>query len=170
MYVRLECSLSLITGSGDGLFDDYTLLSFQGEDEESECTDKDLLYISSTVQVHVRDVVYELLGEISSDESDTELEHYLIKTNNEHYHLQGMAKTKQTARKQEPTAGTLAGGLPLATRSSRGITLDSDSSIERAADVLSSNSNMSSRSTRRSPRKKPSQTGFTSMRRKRSRQ
>ena len=103
-----------------------------------------------------------MLGEISSDESDTELEHYLIKTNNEHSHLQDMAKTKQTARKQEPTAGTSAGGLPLATRSSRGITFDSDSSIERAADILSSDSNMSSRSTHRSPRKKPSQTGFTS--------
>ena len=59
----------------------------------SQCTDKDLLYISSTVQIHVRDVVYELLGEISSDESD-ELEHYLIETNDECSYLQGMAKTK----------------------------------------------------------------------------
>ena len=57
------------------------------------------LYISSTVQVHVRDVVYELLGEISSDESDTELEHYLIKTNNECSDLQGMAKNKTNCQK-----------------------------------------------------------------------
>ena len=104
-----------------------------------------------------------MLGEISSDESDTELEHYLIKTNDECSDLQGMAKTKQTARKQEPAAGTSAGGLPLATRSGHGIMFDSDSSIERAADVLSSDSNMSGRPVRRSPRKKPSHTGFTSM-------
>ena len=103
-----------------------------------------------------------MLGEISSDESDTELEHYLIKTNDECCDLQGMAKMKQTARKQEPAAGTSAGGLPLATRSRQGITFDSDSSIERVADVLSSDSNMSGRSTRQSPQKKPSQTGFTS--------
>ena len=50
-------------------------LYFKDESVELECTDKDLLYISSTVQVHVCNVVYELLGEISSDdESDTELE------------------------------------------------------------------------------------------------
>ena len=162
IYVRLECSLSFDYLIQWWLIWHYTLLSFQGEGEGSECTDKDLLHISSTVQVHVWDVVYELLGEISSDESDTELEQYLIMNNNEHSDLQGMAKMKQTARKQELAAGTSGGGLPLATRSRRGVTFDSNSSIERAADVLSSDSNMSSRSTRRSPRKKPSQTGFTS--------
>ena len=150
IYVRLECSLSF-----HYLIRWWLTLwlypSFvQDKSEGSECTDKDLLYISSTVQVHVRDVVYELLGEISSDESDTELEHYLIKTNDECSNLQGMAKMKQTARKQEPAAGTSAGGLPLATWSGRGITFDSDSSIERAADALSSDSNMSSRPVRRS--------------------
>ena len=133
----------------------------QGKNKGSQCKDKDLLYISSTVQIHVRDVVYELLGEISSDESD-ELEHYLIETNNECSDLQGMAKMKQTARKQEPATGTSAGGLPLATRLRRGTTFNSDSSIERAAEVFSSDSNMSGRSVRQSPRKKSSQTGFTS--------
>ena len=74
--------------------------------------------------------MYELLGEISSDESDAELEQYLTKNNDECSNLQGMAKTKQTARKQEPAAGTSAAGLPLATRPRCGVTFDSDSLIE----------------------------------------
>ena len=131
--------------------------------------DKDLLYIHSQVgvKITVHDDVYDLIGEISSSSESNEentdqlLDYYFVDYNN-YSNLQGMAKMKQTARKQELTAGTLAGGLPLATRSSRGTPFDSDSSIERAAEVLSSDSNMSSRSTRRSPRKKPSQTGFMS--------
>ena len=117
------------------------------------------MYFSSAVQVHVRDVVYELLGEISSDEeTDSELEQYLLNTKSECSDPQGMARTKQTARKQQDTPGTSSGGLPLATKSvvRKSPQFDSDSSIERAVDLLSSDSNMSGRSPRqRSPRKKP---------------
>ena len=110
------------------------------------------MYFSSAVQVHVRDVVYELLGEISSDEeTDSELEQYLLKTKSECSDPQGMARMKQMARKQQNTPGTSSGGLPLATRSSvrKSPRFDSDSSIERAADLLSSDSSMSGRSPRR---------------------
>ena len=120
------------------------------------------MYFSSAVQVHVRDVVYELLGEISSDEeTDSKLEQYLLKTKSECSDPQGMARTKQMARKQQNTPGTSSGGLPLATRSSvrKSPRFDSDSSIERVADLLSSDSSMSGRSPRwKSPRKKPKTT------------
>ena len=83
--------------------------------------------------------------------------------NNECPNPQGMAKMKQTARKQDtPAAGTSPGGLPLAAGSRCGVAFDSDSSIECGVDLLSSDSNMSGKSPWHSHRKKPSQTGFTS--------
>ena len=114
---------------------------------------------------------YDWFGEVSeSEESDAGLESYLISSPNESLDSdsQGMARTKQTARKQTtPTAGTSAGGFPLATHSSqstrRSPRFDLDSSIERATDLLNSNSEMSKKSPRRSsPCKKLSQSGFTS--------
>ena len=71
-------------------------------------TDRDLLYIRKHigVQVAVHDVVYDLIGEISSssenDEVDDgdELETYLL-TNPEILNHQVMARTKQMERKEQ---------------------------------------------------------------------
>ena len=102
-------------------------------------TDKDLLFIEKQVQIKVSvdDVVYDLLGEISSSsesEGETnghdELERYLLADplNSDSQ----MACTKKTARKQENNpAGVLSGGLPLVLNP-----LDLDSSIEQAASAL----------------------------------
>ena len=89
-------------------------------------TDKDLLYIPmviSSVQVHVQELVYELIGEISSSseegsevDSGDELEKYLLA---DPLTLDSqMAHTKQTAQKHK-TPGTSEGGLPVARRSPR---------------------------------------------------
>ena len=131
-------------------------------------SDKDLLYmpsIISSVQICVHDMVYELIGEISSsseDESEVsssdELEKYLLAdpVNSDSQ----MAHTKQTARKQQHP-GTSAGGLPIVHRSPRRSHqfLDSDSSLDAAAqfyDVDTSGSGMSSKG---SPRKCPATGG-----------
>ena len=102
--------------------------------------DKDLLYMCCVhpVKVYVHDDIYELIGEISpsSDEKevskDGELESYLTSVTNSIPNSQGMAKTKQTARK------TNKQGLPLALgkdqQQRQQITppeLDSNSSLER---------------------------------------
>ena len=59
---------------------------------------EDLHYITSklAVKINVNDLVYELIGEISSDEetSDEVFEQYLVSP-------QGMARTKQMGRKSE---------------------------------------------------------------------
>ena len=135
----------------------------------------DLLYVEPRVpvaKVLVEDMFYELFGEVSDSEgSDVDLEGYLVSPSGNNYSdsdSQGMARTKQMARKQTTSAaGVSAGGLPLATRSSRSTRrsprFDFNSSIERVVDLLSTDSEMSSKSPRRSsPHKKPSQSGFTS--------
>ena len=74
---------------------------------------EDLHYIGSqlTVKINVDDLVYELIGEISSDEeaSDAIFEQYLVSP-------QGMARTKQMGRKSKtpPNPFVSAGSLPLA--------------------------------------------------------
>ena len=129
---------------------------FEGGRLETLQSDKDLMYMCSQVAVQIRvdELVYDLIGEISSDDEYDELdplEHYLLSDS------QGMARTKQTGRKSSPpkSSRVSAGGLPLAT-----INQDSQDSIEAAADLLSSD-NMSS--PRKSPRKrKNASTGLTS--------
>ena len=125
-------------------------------------SDMDLLYIGKQVQVKVSvdDVVYDVLGEISSssegdignETTDDKLEQYLL-TNSKYSHSQVMACMKQMRRKQlEHVRNILAGGLPLALNM-----LDSDSSIEQAANELGP-INMS----QRSPQKCPAASSFTS--------
>ena len=125
-------------------------------------SDKDLLYTGKQVQVKVSvdDVVYDLLGEISSssesdignETTDDKLEQYLL-TNSKSSHSQVMARMKQTGRKQHENVGNIsAGGLPLALN-----TLDSDSTIEQVANELGP-INMS----QRSPQKCPAASSFTS--------
>ena len=81
--------------------------------------DKDLLFIEKQVQIKVSvdDVVYDLLGEISSSsesESKTnghdELERYLLADplNSDSQ----MARTKQTARKQDNNPASISSGGP----------------------------------------------------------
>ena len=59
------------------------------------------------IHVHVLDDVYELIGEISLSssekevETDQQLENYLTNNNVISPDCQGMARTKQTIRKQE---------------------------------------------------------------------
>ena len=133
-----------------------------------EPPDKDLLYmptVISSVQICVHGMVYELIGEISSSSEDKseasssdELERYLLADplNSDSQ----MARTKQTARKQQQP-GTSAGGLPIAHRSP-GCSprfLHSDSSLDAAAqfyDVDTSGLGMSSKD---SPRKCPATGG-----------
>ena len=79
----------------------------------------DLQYISSqlSVRVDVDDVVYNLIGEISSDDEvndgDNSLEQYLVSD------YQGMARTKNTGRKTSPPKNPFvsAGGLLIARQS-----------------------------------------------------
>ena len=68
----------------------------------------DLMYMNGKYNafatVHVRNVVYELIGDISnSDKSETDdLENYLINSNDSSSETkQKMAQTKQTARKTD---------------------------------------------------------------------
>ena len=118
--------------------------------------EQDLYFISSqvtVVQVHVEDLIYDLIGEISSSSEEgsvDELEQYLTSDS------QGMARTKQTAKKTDNQ-----GRLPVARKSPRRSPriLDSDSSLEAAYDLYTVDP-MASRS---SPRKRTAnQTGFTS--------
>ena len=90
-------------------------------------TDKDLLYMGSSLlvtNVRVDDLVYELIGEVSSDSesSDEELERYLTNSNCDISDLQGMARTKQTAWKNKnktPQLQLSSGGFQIAVRSPR---------------------------------------------------
>ena len=122
--------------------------------------DKDLLFIQKQLQIKVSvdDVVYDLLGEISSsseNESETnskdELEKYLLADplNSD----SPMACMKQTARKQDDDPASVSSGrLPLALNP-----LDLDSSIEQAASALGQMSG-----NRQSPHKCLAAMGFTS--------
>ena len=115
----------------------------------------DLHFISSqvtVVQVHIEDLIYDLIGEISSssEEGSIELEQYLISDSQE------MARTKQTAKKTDNK-----GRLPIARKSPRCSPqiLDSDSSLEAAYDLYT----VDPMATRSSTRKRTAnQTGFTS--------
>ena len=75
---------------------------------------EDLHYVASqlTVNINVDDLVYELIGEISSDEDldDAILEQYLVSPS------QGMPRTKYMKRKTSnpPNLFVSPGGLPLA--------------------------------------------------------
>ena len=75
---------------------------------------EDLHYVASqlTVKINVDDLVYELIGEISSDEDldDAILEQYLVSPS------QGMPRTKYMERKTSnpPNPFVFPGGLPLA--------------------------------------------------------
>ena len=104
-----------------------------------------LLYVETCIpvaKVQVRDMFYELFGEVSDSEgSDMDLENYLVSSPNNNCsdsHLQGMARTKQTAQKQTNEKGTSAGGFPIAFKSPRRSPcfagyLDSDTSLDTAA-------------------------------------
>ena len=137
-------------------------------------TDKDLLYMSlqtSIVQVYVADDVYELIGEISTDESsnddvvsDYEMESYLTSMVLD---PQGMARTKQTQRGSKSMSGSRVspGGLPLATSGTRRSPrfLDSDSLLDAAYSLFGVGMGSPKKSNpKKSPKKKPSQTGFSS--------
>ena len=114
------------------------------------------MYISSNVHrihVHVLDEIYELIGGISSSEdesqTDRQLENYLINDSITTLDPQGMARTKQTVRKQTSSS------LPSATKEPSN-ELESDSSLERAfaeldADIDADNRN-TGMATRSSPR------------------
>ena len=107
----------------------------------SKPPNKDLLFmptVISSVQICVHDMVYELIGEISSSSEDEskasssdELEKYLsadpVNSDSQ------MAHTKQTARKQQ-CPGTSAGGLLIAHHSPCRSPqfLDYDSSLDTA--------------------------------------
>ena len=77
----------------------------KGMVHENDQQDKDLMYIGSQLsvgKVQVCDLVYELLGEVSSDsEDDVELEKYLTKYDPSVSNSQGMARTKPMARKNQ---------------------------------------------------------------------
>ena len=130
--------------------------------------DKDLLYmptVISSVQIRVHDMVYELIGEISSSSEDKseasssdELEKYLL-TDPVNSDSQ-MAHTKQTARKQQ-CPGTSAGGLLIAHRSPRCSPqfLDSDFSLDTAAQFYYVDTLGSGMSLKGSPRKGPASGG-----------
>ena len=106
-------------------------------------SDKDLLYIGSKVgkiHVHVLDEIYQLIGEVSSSLSDDELqtgvhlENYLTGINPMSADPQGMARMKQTVRKQS----SINRGLPPAVDEPSN-KLDSDSSLERAYIAINDN-------------------------------
>ena len=90
-------------------------------------TDKDLLYMGSCLpvaNVRVDDLIYELIGEVSSDSegSDEELEKYLTNSNCNVSDPQGMARMKQTVRKNKnnpPQPQLSSGGFQIAVRSPR---------------------------------------------------
>ena len=98
-------------------------------------SDKDLLYMGSNVgkiHVHVLDEIYELIGEVSSSSSDGDsqvdirLENYLTNNNVISPDCQGMARTKQTIRKQV----NVNRGQPAVNPVVQLNELDSDSSLE----------------------------------------
>ena len=65
--------------------------------------------------VQVNDVVYELLGDISSSDSEGSLEHYLTNIKQPFCDSQGekeIARTKQTAKKSDPKTGLLPATFP----------------------------------------------------------
>ena len=89
--------------------------------------DKDLLYMGSCLpitNVGVNDLVYELIGEVSSDSesSDEELEKYLTSSNCNVSDPQEMARMKQMARKNKnnpPQPQLSSGVFQIAVRSPR---------------------------------------------------
>ena len=90
------------------------------------------MYIGSNVckiHVHVLDESYELIGEISSSEdesqADEHLENYLIDNVIATLDSQGMARTKQTIRKQTGETSSLPSAIQNPSNE-----LDSDSSLE----------------------------------------
>ena len=122
--------------------------------------DKDLLYMGSclpVMSVRVNDLVYELIGEVSSDSrrSDEELEKYLTSNNYNISDPQGMARTKQTAWKNQEKSlqpQLSSGGFQIAVKSPhRSPCLEGESSKDSIP------------SPRHSPRKRGAQKmGFTS--------
>ena len=118
------------------------------------------MYIGSNVRkihVYVLDEIYELIGEISSSEdesqADEHLENYLIDNGIATLDFQGMARTKQTIRKQTGKTSSLPSAIQNPSNE-----LDSNSSLERAFTAINSDEpNMSLRNTvvaiRSSPRK-----------------
>ena len=108
------------------------------------------------MKIHVHDDIYELIGEISSssDENETinekELEGYLTNINPFSTDPQGMARTKQTARKQTepPRRYPLAVRSPVCSQE-----LDSDSSLERAYNSVNMGSKGPGAAARLSPRR-----------------
>ena len=123
--------------------------------------DKDLLFINSQVDssvpvTYVEEELIYLLGELSlmdMIENDQLFEQYLIE------YCQVMARTKQTQRGGSSMGTrTSAGGKPLAFQSPRRSPrfsgyLDSDSSLDAAANLFGVNAMMSG-DPRRSPRKR----------------
>ena len=133
------------------------------------------MYISSQigVRVDVNDVVYNLIGEISSssesvvEDNDSDLENYLITNLNNSCH-QVMAHTKQTERKEKNDRQQQqfsAGGQELAVRSQRHSPrfLDSDNSLD-PVDIFNSvlDEGGMAQKGKKSPTKRPAATGFTS--------
>ena len=110
------------------------------------------MYISSNVHrihVHVLDKIYELIGEISSSEdesqTDRQLENYLINDSIATLDPQGMARMKQTVRKQTSSS------LPSATKEPSN-ELESDSSLEHAFAELDADIDANNRNTRMATR------------------
>ena len=113
------------------------------------------MYISSNVHrihVHVLDEIYELIGEISSSEDesqkDRQLENYLINNSIATLDPQGMARTKQTVRKQTSSS------LPSAMKEPSN-ELESDSSLERAFAELDADLDADNRNTGMATRSSP---------------
>ena len=126
--------------------------------------DKDLLYMGShlpVTNVRVNDLVYELIGEVSSDSegSDKELEKYLTSSNCNVSDPQGMARTKQMAWKNQnnpPQPQLSSGGFQIAIRSPHcSPRFEGESSLDSFGSSMPS--------PRHSPRKRGTQkTGFMS--------
>ena len=95
------------------------------------------------IHIHVLDEVYELIGEISSSsserevETDQHLENYLTNNNVISPDCQGMARTKQTIRKQE----NMNHGQPAVNPIIQSNELDSDSLLERVFTAINEDSN-----------------------------
>ena len=93
------------------------------------------------IHVHVLDEIYELIGEVSSSSSDgdsqvdIQLENYLTNNNVISPDYQGMARGKQTIRKQVNC------GQPAVNSVVQLNELDSDSSLERAYNAVNKDSN-----------------------------
>ena len=113
------------------------------------------MYISSNVHrihIHVLDEIYELIGEISSSEdesqTDRQLENYLINDSIATLDPQGMARMKQTVRKQTSSS------LPSAMKEPSN-ELESDSSLERAFAKLDTDVDADNRNTGMATRSSP---------------